>query len=403
MSAAPNPNFIKGALRLPADILNRRRAGVTHASRRAVPLSAQTSKAPRSAVLIVPEPDSEHHTPAASAVEAVPPQSEPMTEPFVAKAVGRDYVPPTPPPAAVSAATQKLPQKPRWRGSEPKVRQAAGAVAPAAAGSASAGKRSIFAPSAIFPKRRFGRNLWLWVWLAVAIGAAQILLFVNPAFGVYVNAAALLSMLWVAIRNERARQLTIAASIIPLMMLVGMSLPAESVFERSVTVAVVGLLIGLVYQFLFTIDYPREGTRMHMTKYGYALGIPFAFVIGQIIGLVALALLGHQYEFKGVPVALVMMGMVIIAISEEVIFRGLIQQRAMILFHPLMGALLSALLSALLTLGHGFGASGVVIGVLIGLATSFLYYKQQNIILTITLNVAAKLTYVGLVVAFVLH
>jgi membrane protease YdiL (CAAX protease family) len=259
-----------------------------------------------------------------------------------------------------------------------------------------AGKR---APT-LFPSRPLTRNLWLIVWLAIVIAAAQISLFARPAVGVYVNAAALICLLGLALWQARARQLIISVAIIPIAMMVGLSLPNLPAFQRTMVVTIVVLLLGLTYQYLFTLDYPLQGTKQNLTKFGYALSIPIMVVVGQLIGLIAFAAMHGHYEYRGTSVLLVGLSLVVMAIAEEIVFRGLIEQRALLFFHPLMALVLTAFLYTLATLGHGGGIFAPMLGALIGVATSYVYFRNQNILLTITLNASAKLTFVGLVVIF---
>lgn len=255
----------------------------------------------------------------------------------------------------------------------------------------------------LLPARPYGRNLWLLLWILVLIAAAQVVLFVKPIVGVYVDAAVFASLIWLALWQERSRQFVISTAIIPLSMLLCLSLPASTVFTRTSVLMVSFLLLALVYQYLFTLEYPTDGTRLRMTRHGYLFAIPLMVVFGQFLGLVGYGLLRHQYDFADTPLPLVALGVIVFAIAEEILFRGLIQQKAMELFHPLMAAALSAGLYTLVSFGHRGGGLSPVFAALLGSAVAYVYYKKQNILLTIAINVATKLTYTGLVAIFVLR
>ncbi|HEX8182292.1 MAG TPA: type II CAAX endopeptidase family protein [Candidatus Saccharimonadales bacterium] len=272
-------------------------------------------------------------------------------------------------------------------------------------------KKSITPPTNItqgtnstgYTGQHYGRNLWLFVWIIVVIAASQLALFVNPLIGVYVNAAVFANLTWLAVRQERARQFYIVIAIIPLTMLVSLSLPEMTVFVRTTVLVVILLALGLIYQYLFTLDYPTDGSRMRMTRHGYLFAIPFMLILGQFIGLLGYALLRNQYDFRDSSLLLVALGAIVFAIAEEIFFRGLIQQRAMLLLHPILAAVLSAGLYAGMSFGHRGGMFTPVLGAILGIVLAAVYYKKQNVLLTISVNAAAKLTYIGLVAVFVLQ
>jgi membrane protease YdiL (CAAX protease family) len=140
-----------------------------------------------------------------------------------------------------------------------------------------------------------------------------------------------------------------------------------------------------------------------MTRHGYLFALPLMVVFGQLLGLVGFGLLRHQYDFRDSTLPLVALGSVVFAIAEESLFRGLIQQRAMLLFNPKLATALSAALYAGLMFGHRGGLLSPVFGALLGTSLAIVYYKKQNLLLTITINAATKLTYIGLVAIFVLR
>lgn len=253
------------------------------------------------------------------------------------------------------------------------------------------------------PPRPVTRNLWLFIWIIVAVGSAQAALYIRPLAGIYVDALAFGSLMWLALRQERARQLVISVAIIPLVMLVSLCLPQTGVFMRTVNLSVLLLTLGLVYQFLFTLDYPLDGTRLRMTRHGYLFAIPLMLVFGQFLGLLGFGLLHHQYDFRGTPLALVAASAVVFSIGEEIVFRGLIQQRGMLLFNPKIAAILSGVLYAGLMFGHRGGLFSPIFGVVLSAVLVIIYHRKQNILLTLTVNAASKLTYIGLVAIFVLR
>ena len=255
----------------------------------------------------------------------------------------------------------------------------------------------------LLPIRPYGRNLWLCLVVVTLVGAAQTALYLRPLVGVYVDAVSFAILIGLALRRERSRHFLIAVSIIPLAMLVGLSLPKTNAFQQTTNLALIFLVLGLTYQYLFTIDYPLERTRLRLTRQGYLFAIPLMVVLGQALGLLGYGLLRQQYDFRGTSLIFVALGAVVYAIAEEILFRGLIQQKAMQLCHPAIAAAVTTLLYASLTVGHRGGILTPVFGLILGAVLSVIYYRKQNILLTMTINISAKLTYIGLVAIFVLR
>ena len=255
----------------------------------------------------------------------------------------------------------------------------------------------------LLPIRPYGRYLWLCLVVVTLVGAAQTALYLRPLVGVYVDAVSFAILIGLALRRERSRHFLIAVSIIPLAMLVGLSLPKTNAFQQTTNLALIFLVLGLTYQYLFTIDYPLERTRLRLTRQGYLFAIPLMVVLGQALGLLGYGLLRQQYDFRGTSLIFVALGAVVYAIAEEILFRGLIQQKAMQLCHPAIAAAVTTLLYASLTVGHRGGILTPVFGLILGAVLSVIYYRKQNILLTMTINISAKLTYIGLVAIFVLR
>jgi membrane protease YdiL (CAAX protease family) len=243
------------------------------------------------------------------------------------------------------------------------------------------------------------QNFWLFILIIVVLLGTQISLFEKPIVGVYVNAVAFAALVGVGLWREQVRQLAISAAILPVSLMITLSLPQTSTFAQAVVFYDAILLIGLVYRFMFTLDEPLANTRLNLR--GYLTALPLMIVIGQAAGVLGYGLLRHQYTFGTTALPLVAATSVVFAISEEVLFRGLIQQRAAKVLHPVVAAALSAILYALFTFGHAGSYLAPLFGLIMGIILSTTYYKKQNLILTIAINAGSKLTYIGLMAAFV--
>lgn len=243
------------------------------------------------------------------------------------------------------------------------------------------------------------KHHWLWLWVVGSIVIAQLSLFFQPTVGVYVNATALAGLIGLGLWRAAARDLAISTAIIPVAAMVSLSLPQDSTFITSVLYYDSLLLLALVYRFLFTLDHPLPATSLG--KRGYLLTMPSMIVPGQILGVIGYLLLRHQYTFGHTSLPLVAVSAGLFAITEEVLLRGLIQQRATLAMSPVAAAVLSAVLTLSLNFGHTGSWLAPFYALIAGIVLAYTYYRKQNLLLTFVLNVTSKLVYVGLMAAFI--
>lgn len=245
------------------------------------------------------------------------------------------------------------------------------------------------------------KNIWLFAWILIAIGASQIALFADPIVGVFVNAAAFVSLVGLALWQEKARHLAISAAILPVATMISLSLPQTSAFAQAVVFYDSILILALIYRFAFTLDYPLKNSRL--TMLGYAFALPLMLVIGQVLGVIGYGLLRHQYGYGNASLPLVAATAVVFAVAEATLFQGLIQQRAAQVLHPGVAAALAALLFTAFTFGHTGSWLSPLFGLILGVTLAITYFKKQNLILTIAVNAGAKLAYIGLLASFILR
>ena len=244
----------------------------------------------------------------------------------------------------------------------------------------------------------FRKNSGYALIITLAIASAQLTLLGRPTVGVYVNAGALAVLVCLALWRESISQLAISAAIIPVSMMVVLSIPQTTVFARTSVLYSSILLLGLIYRFAFTVEQSVRNTSL--TLKGYAFTLPLMIVLGQLLGVIGYGLLREHYIFDNTSLPLVAAAAVVFAIAEETLFRGLIQQRAAEVMHPVLAAVLSAVLFTFVSIDN----TTVIVplfALLLGTVLSFTYYKKQNLLLTITINAAAKLTYIGLLASFI--
>jgi membrane protease YdiL (CAAX protease family) len=242
------------------------------------------------------------------------------------------------------------------------------------------------------------KNLWVALLMVAVILAAQLALRWRPIVGVYVNAGALAVFLLLALLKDSLRQLSLSAAIIPTATMIMLSLPNSSGFSRIVSFYDIILVLGLVYRFIFTIDFPTGFTRLNFK--GYAFALPLMIVSGQALGLLGYGMLRHHYIFGNTPLPMVAATVAVFALAEETLFRGLIQQRAREVMHPFVAGGLATLLFTVTSIGTGTYLAPLF-SFILGVVLSYAYAKKQNLILSGFINLSAKLTYVGLMASFI--
>lgn len=247
---------------------------------------------------------------------------------------------------------------------------------------------------------KFRENTAFTVLMLFFITLAQVTLFWRPIVGIYFNALALAVLVGIALWRESVRQLAISLAIIPVSLMVVLSLPHINMLTQLTVFYISILVLAMIYRFLFTLDHPIEHSKLNI--FGYFRTIPVMLVGGEILGLIGYLMLRNHYIFGNTSLGLLAVTVVVFALAEETLFRGLIQNRASQVMHPVIAALLTAFLFALISIGHETYLAPLF-SLILGLALAFIYYRKQNIILTFTLNAISKLAYIGLITVFILH
>jgi membrane protease YdiL (CAAX protease family) len=246
------------------------------------------------------------------------------------------------------------------------------------------------------------KPLWKRSWLALAIIfvilAAQLTLLWRPVVGIYFNAAALAILVGLALWREKIRQLSIAVAIIPTATMIVLSLPQTTTFAQMVVFYDAILVLGLIYRFMFTLDYPLKNTHLSLKEYAFSLSL--MAVAGEALGATSYVMLRHHYVFGTTSLPLVAATVVVFAFAEETLFRGLIQQRAAQVMHPLLAAILATMLFTFTSI-NDMTYLAPLFSLILGTVLSYTYAKKQNLLLTGTINALAKLTYIGLMASFV--
>jgi len=244
------------------------------------------------------------------------------------------------------------------------------------------------------------KDFWIFGIIVAVIVATQVTLAVTTIGGIYVNAAAFLILIGLALWKERARALAISAAILPVANMISLALPQSTEFAQTVVFYDSILVLALIYRFMFVLDQPLKETKLG--KLGYLTVLPLMAIIGQVLGVIGYLMLRHHYPFDHTSLPLVAACVVVFALAEEIYFRGLIQQRGSVLFNPVLAAILSLILFVFSTIGHVL-ILVPIFALILGIALVTTYFKKQNLILTFTINAVTKLAYIGLMAGFIFH
>lgn len=242
------------------------------------------------------------------------------------------------------------------------------------------------------------KNSYAFVFIVLCVLAGQMALFWRPSVGVYIEVLIAAIFMAMAVWLTKFRALALSAAILPVATMIAISIPPTTPLIQSMVYYYSILVLALVYRFIFTLDMPLSYTKLTAKGYIGALGL--MAVIGELLGLLGYALLRHNYTFHASAWPTVLVSAAVFGITEEIFFRGLIQQRASQIMSPAVAAILTTLLYTVVSIGH-ITVWAPLFSLLLGGVLSFIYYKKQNLLLTITANVVTKLTYIGLLATFV--
>lgn len=243
-------------------------------------------------------------------------------------------------------------------------------------------------------------NAWLISVCALLLLVTQVTLIWASMAGIYMNVVTLLVLTGCALWREQVRKLCISLAILPAAQMVSSSIILNTNFHIASLFYGDLIILSMMYRYLFTLDEPVEVSRLKQR--GYVYGVPLMLVLGQLLGVVGYLFIRNHYPYNGTSLPLVALASVVFAFAEETFLRGLVQKQAGRVVNPIFAVVVTTALYIGLAISH---TTMLTVGpaVLIGTMLSLTYYFKQNLLLGVTINAAAKLTYVGLVATFVLR
>ncbi len=241
---------------------------------------------------------------------------------------------------------------------------------------------------------------WSLLGSGILLAASQFVFLWFTGAGMVLLTVCLVVLATLSLLREEARPTAISMSILPIAELAHASIITHSAFQSAVVFYAALLVLVLPYRYLFTLDEPVERSRLKLK--GHLFGIPLMMTLGEGLGLLGYGFLGHAYPYQHTSLTLLCLSVIVFAFTEEMLLRGLVQQQASRVVHPLLAAGLAAVLYV------PFAATrtnllSLVPAIAMGFTLSAIYHVKRNLLLSTTINAAAKLTYVGLVAAFVLR
>lgn len=241
----------------------------------------------------------------------------------------------------------------------------------------------------------WGQHARLPALIVATLLVSQSLWLLLPSVGIYANQLALGLLLVLGLHHQQVRHLALSAAILPTLN-VCIALFDQPTRSLQLAVAYVILLaLTLVYRSVFTLDKSLTSDKLNKTEYFYA--VPLMIVLGQIIGVVAAFMAGHsENQIIHLPLVLALAVATLAAITEELFFRGLIQQYALKLLHPVTAVALTTLIFTPFVVGSGSWWI-IVPALLASVVLSTVYCHKQNLTLTTTLNLTVKLVFVGII------
>lgn len=210
------------------------------------------------------------------------------------------------------------------------------------------------------------------VFLILVLILSEILLNVSEVIGFilygFLVALCLLSLSHTKLLNEYGK-LIIVLMIVPIVRIVEMFLSLGFFWEVLISYCIL-LFLAFYYSVRFRLDHGHKKEKLNL--------LPLAVIAGGILGLIG------SYFFSLEQYKWVIYLIPLIAYSEEILFRGMIQNLVKKGYGTFLSVLIPALLYGIFSLSYSFlfalfmFFAGIVLGVF--------YNRTKNIFLTITIN-----------------
>lgn len=234
--------------------------------------------------------------------------------------------------------------------------------------------------------------------LAGIVALSQVIVVAHAPSGVYASAAAVLALGLVGLRSAKRLPVAIAASVIPLIGLVGFSTGVSDAFDRAILTSIVLLLVSAIY--IRQLPARKPARRLRLDAAGYVLQTPVYVGIGAALASIAFWFVPGAAVFSGVSASVAIPGLVLFGFAEELFMRGLVQRQAARALSPGIAAGLAIVLSVAVSVPFGDMAVSLY-AALAGTVLAWVYMVRQNVVLTMIANSSARVLLYALMLFFV--
>lgn len=217
---------------------------------------------------------------------------------------------------------------------------------------------------------------------------SEVTLFSWPLIGIFVNAFILTSLLVAAVFDTTLRKLLACLSIIPAVRLIGFSIPFTDDFLRIALFY--GSIFALSLGYIICLKVKNTGHSLREIK-----DLPLMIFIGILIGSLEYSFLPKNSFNLGLSFGSALLFFLFFGYTEELLFRGLIQNLAEKITKPLFSILFTSVLYTLVHINKGL--SGIILAFFISIVLSTVFHWKKNIFLVTALNTTISLVSFSLV------
>lgn len=236
----------------------------------------------------------------------------------------------------------------------------------------------------------------LTAWLAGSVAIALVTVTLWPTIGVFVNAAVFTLLIATGMARPRLEKTTVLLAVIPMANLIIVTLPIEQPFARMATFYSILFGFATIYRLLLLRGHVFPQLR---SGRGHSY-IAASLAVGAGLGILAsIALLGAPSWLSGVSLWLLIPSCVVFAVTEELLFRGLIMEQAARVVAAWRAIILTVIVYACLTLSLT-SPENALVGCLSALVLCLTYRFTTNLVTTFAMNVAMKISFVVMLGVF---
>jgi membrane protease YdiL (CAAX protease family) len=215
-------------------------------------------------------------------------------------------------------------------------------------------------------------NKNLTILIGISIFLIEILLKVNPVYG-FLSYAILITACLLAIsrldHRDKYEKLTVVLLILPMLRIAELFINFDYTWRSCI---IYYLLAFLVMVYIFKFDLHPGYTKKNL------IFLPLAIITGVVLGL-----LGNNFN-NGYPELLPFL--LIIVFSEELLFRGMLQNLVKEVYGSAVSVIAVPLLYTVFSLNYTLPALGIIF--LASFASSLFYHYTKNIFVSFALSLS---------------